>query len=402
VNKDGTGYRKLYGFDFGAAVLNPFAGLLEGSDGALYGTGGGGAGGVFKLNKDGSGYQVLLGFNDGRPFAALVKGRDGALYSTTAKDRGFGTVFRLNENGGGYEVLHTFGAEGDGRAPEAAVVLANDGAFYGTTLSGGDLGRGTVFRLLVNRVPIPRCADVIVLADSNGFADASVDQGSFDPDGDAITLVQTPPGPYPVGTNRVTLTVTDSNGDSDSCTALVTVLGARMLKEGVLDDLVALRRATSCGPNRHRGGRGNGDDVCQELDAAIKHLRASLNPVWWVNQTHLQRRYGRLVFETEAATVARLCFLIHNRSTTVPSSLLEGLITRLDQADRLVASVAIEEAIAAGAPSRRIAHAQKLLARGDAAALVDPCGKAVALYRQAWEYAVRPTPSRPSQRPGSG
>src|SRR5262249_23164047 len=54
-------------------------------------------------------------------------------------------------------------------------------------------------------------------------ASASVDNGSFDPDGDPITLVQTPTGPYSLGTTDVTLKVTDDKGASNSCTARETV-----------------------------------------------------------------------------------------------------------------------------------------------------------------------------------
>jgi hypothetical protein len=54
-------------------------------------------------------------------------------------------------------------------------------------------------------------------------ANASIDDGSFDPEGNPIALTQSPPGPYPLGTNVVTLTVADSHGASDSCTALVIV-----------------------------------------------------------------------------------------------------------------------------------------------------------------------------------
>jgi PKD repeat protein len=56
------------------------------------------------------------------------------------------------------------------------------------------------------------------------MADASVDDGSFDPDGDNITLEQTPLGPYDLGNTEVTLTVTDNNGASGTCNATVTVV----------------------------------------------------------------------------------------------------------------------------------------------------------------------------------
>lgn len=39
----------------------------------------------------------------------------------------------------------------------------------------------------------------------------------------AFTLTQTPPGPYPIGPNAVTLTITDSYGASNSCSTLVIV-----------------------------------------------------------------------------------------------------------------------------------------------------------------------------------
>ena len=70
----------------------PFAPLIQASDGALYGTteGGGnrGQGTVFRLNPDGSGYTELKSFSGasgdgGSPKAALVQGGDGALYGTT-------------------------------------------------------------------------------------------------------------------------------------------------------------------------------------------------------------------------------------------------------------------------------------------------------------------------------
>jgi len=55
-------------------------------------------------------------------------------------------------------------------------------------------------------------------------SNVSVDNGSFDTGGGAITLAQAPPNPYALGATMVTLTATDSDNLNDSCQAVVTVL----------------------------------------------------------------------------------------------------------------------------------------------------------------------------------
>jgi uncharacterized repeat protein (TIGR03803 family) len=160
IDRDGTGYGVLHQFNSVANDgENPQAGLLEGSDGALYGTtffgGSNGLGTVFKLNKDGSGYQVLANFSgpplDGRdPDTALILGHDRALYGTTllggSNDQG--TVFKLNQDGSAYLLLRSFtGTNGDGATPDAALTQASDSALYGTTYAGGSNKLGTIFKL---------------------------------------------------------------------------------------------------------------------------------------------------------------------------------------------------------------------------------------------------------------
>jgi len=76
-----------------------------------------------------------------------------------------------------------------------------------------------------SRPPVTVCRDVTVSAGPNCTANASIDNGSFDPDnGDTIMLTQSPSGPYPLGTTQVTLTVTDNHGASSQSTATVTVI----------------------------------------------------------------------------------------------------------------------------------------------------------------------------------
>ncbi len=156
LNRDGGDYRLLHEFDnSGMDGAGPHSPLLQGSDGALYGTtqngGDQGGGTVFKMNPNGSGYQQLHSFHgDGfSPLGTLIQGSDGALYGTTAAGTtNYGGVFRVNRDGSGYGILHVFGVvPGDGRSPPDGVLEASDGMLYGTTWAGGSNDIGTVFKM---------------------------------------------------------------------------------------------------------------------------------------------------------------------------------------------------------------------------------------------------------------
>jgi uncharacterized repeat protein (TIGR03803 family) len=135
------------------------AAVIEAADGNLYGTtreGGAANGGVvFRLAKDGSEYQVIhhfgLGANDGsRPFATVIEGQDGLLYGV-ASDGGashVGVVFRLNKFGTEYEIIRHFtAASADGGSPAGALLQSRDGTLFGVTYGGGVNNAGTVYRL---------------------------------------------------------------------------------------------------------------------------------------------------------------------------------------------------------------------------------------------------------------
>jgi uncharacterized repeat protein (TIGR03803 family) len=138
----------------------PQGGVVQGLDGNYYGTtGGGGANGmgtVFRMTPDGSVTTIysFTGELDGYdPQAALVLGNDGNFYGTSQGDAAHpnnGTVFRITP-AGSMAILHEFHGDNahhdDGAYPEAALMLGSDGNFYGTTRGGGNYGQGTVFRI---------------------------------------------------------------------------------------------------------------------------------------------------------------------------------------------------------------------------------------------------------------
>jgi hypothetical protein len=82
------------------------------------------------------------------------------------------------------------------------------------------------FKVIDTVTPVAKCQDVTTQTDPGvcSASGVSIDNGSTDPDNDTFTLAQTPPGPYSQGTtNNVKLTITDQNGQTNSCTANVTV-----------------------------------------------------------------------------------------------------------------------------------------------------------------------------------
>lgn len=147
----------VHAFDGSDGAL-PSGGLVQGTDGGLYGVAqGGGAkgdfGAIFRITTNGA-FTLLHSFGgvDGRqPQADLAQGSDGAFYGTTAcggANGDSGTVFKIT-SGGVFTSLFSFSSDGsNGRGPRASLVQDSDGNFYGTTALGGASGNhGTVFRI---------------------------------------------------------------------------------------------------------------------------------------------------------------------------------------------------------------------------------------------------------------
>ena len=147
----------------GADGANPYAGLTQGRDGYLYGTTNGlqvDQGTFFRISLSGQ-FSSLGTLYSG---SQLVQGSDGNFYGTTAdggssssdcQPDGCGTVFKITPSGT-LTTLYEFCTQSncpDGWLPQAGLVLAGDGSFYGTTSIGGrgayqgQRRAGTIFKI---------------------------------------------------------------------------------------------------------------------------------------------------------------------------------------------------------------------------------------------------------------
>ena len=160
----------LYNFTDSNDVGNPWARVVFGPDGALYGTTSGRNGTiygtVFRLRPPSSPCQsvscpwthtLLYAFTDanhgrGPGYGDVVFDAAGNIYGTTivGGPNGAGTVYKLTHSNGGWteSVLYSFStSDGGGYFPYGGVVLDSAGNVYGTTDAGGAFGLGVLFEL---------------------------------------------------------------------------------------------------------------------------------------------------------------------------------------------------------------------------------------------------------------
>jgi uncharacterized repeat protein (TIGR03803 family) len=98
-------------------------------------------------------FETLLDFDDtdgANPTMSLVQGLDGALYGTTfgGGENGGGTIFRIAV-GDRFATIYNFCGElncADGFYPRAGLALASNGEFYGAASAGGPNQAGTIFK----------------------------------------------------------------------------------------------------------------------------------------------------------------------------------------------------------------------------------------------------------------
>ena len=143
------------------APTSPIGGVIQGTDGYLYGTASyGGAhasGAIYRVSLSGvesvihsfsvtqSGTAGAAGW---QPVGRLIQGSDGNLYGVTASGgfNGGGSIFSISPNGQNFTTLHSFNVT-DGWFIDAGLVQGSDGNFYGTAPNGGANYNGVVYKM---------------------------------------------------------------------------------------------------------------------------------------------------------------------------------------------------------------------------------------------------------------
>jgi uncharacterized repeat protein (TIGR03803 family) len=181
--------------------------LVQGANGDLYGTtdayGANGYGTVFKITTTGK-LKTIYNFCS-QPSCAdgsysqggLLLATDGSFYGVTRQGgaNNYGTVFKITA-AGKLTTLYSFCSQApctDGEYPQAGLIQATNGNFYGTTQGGGAYSGGTVFEItskgtlttLYSFCAVQYCADgenpstaLTQVADGNFYGTAFTGGGS--------------------------------------------------------------------------------------------------------------------------------------------------------------------------------------------------------------------------------
>lgn len=232
--------------------------LVQGRDGSFYGTTAYGGtfykGTVFKAAA--SSRLQLYSFcsqancPDGSVPGGIALGPDGNFYGTTAMgglyDRG--TVFKITPTGH-LTTLYSFCPQAgcqDGDQP-SGLVLGNDGNFYGTTVYGGTLNAGTVFRI----APAGRLETLYRFCSQVNCSDGSAPEGN---------LIQADDGNF--------YGITNDGGVNEECGYLQNGCGTvfNITPEGVL---TSLYRFCSSGYPTCPDGNSPRGGLVQAADGAL-------------------------------------------------------------------------------------------------------------------------------------
>ena len=147
-------FSTVHTFNNSTEGYNISAGLIQGTDGNLYGcTNSGGsnsAGTIFKITTSGvvTVLHAFTGLADGNACSfSLVQGTDGKLYGTAGSGTfTAGLIFKITTSGS-YSAIHQINGTTEGFGVRSGVSQASDGNYYGVTQNNGSATNGTLYKV---------------------------------------------------------------------------------------------------------------------------------------------------------------------------------------------------------------------------------------------------------------
>jgi uncharacterized repeat protein (TIGR03803 family) len=177
ISPDGNTFNLLKTLNASTEGYNPVGSMIVGTDGALYGTlqnGGTYAGGsVFRITTDGlmTVLRALSSATDGAyPKGGLVQGSDGAFYGTTSVGgvNKFGTVFRVTA-AKAFSVLRAFNLATDGGSPQGGLVIAPKVVLVANPQSGLTTLEDVAKAIMLTGSGAPNLTFAVTTAPRHGF-----------------------------------------------------------------------------------------------------------------------------------------------------------------------------------------------------------------------------------------
>jgi hypothetical protein len=168
--------------------------------------------------------------------------------------------------------------------------------------------------------------------------------------------------------------VTSDSGDAfyltSSASSSITVFTAMSLKQDVLAQANTLLAAA-------------GKQDSEKLKQVVKSLNDSLDSSLWVDGNHVDPKHGNQVFDKEKQAVQKLVELLNKSS--IPAATLQSMIDTLEHADRILAELAVSDAVAAGGDAKKIAAAQDEPAKAATELAGGNFPQAIDHYKNAWQ-----------------
>ena len=218
ISYDGSTFDRLVEFT-SADGTETTAGVVEGSDGFLYGANPKNQGRLFKIKKDGSNLQLIKSFSvnsaeGNQPLSTMYFHTDGFLYGTNSigpsgSDPG-GTLFKLKPDGSGFVKITNF-TSANGQSPDGPLRLGPDGQIYGSCTKGGSSNGGTIYK--VN----PATGAFTKLKDLNPTTDGSMPMGGIT----AIASTANVPADFALNAEPKSLNLTQGSASTTTVSLII-------------------------------------------------------------------------------------------------------------------------------------------------------------------------------------